>query len=115
MPRRIETSFDFETVKDGVMFYKQLNEKCRLRLCLSFSLLMSSMICIGLIQAVELTISVPEGSPEIDFALERLEQILDARQISMKISQERTVTSPCTAPKIRTRTVMMAFLCAKMA
>ena len=54
----------------------------------SFSLLLSSMICIGLTQAAELTVSVPKGSPEIDFALERLERTLTARQISLKVSQE---------------------------
>jgi hypothetical protein len=44
------------------------------------------MISVGTVRADTITVSVPERSPEIEFALERLGRVLADRQISMTVS-----------------------------
>lgn len=64
------------------MFNFFVKEKYRFHLIILFLLFMNTLL------AGQITVSVPEGSPEIDFALERLEQALAVQQISMKMTRE---------------------------
>ncbi len=65
---------------------------------LGFGLLLLLTLCVGSVPADTVTVSVPERSAEIDFALERLERVLVARQISLTVSsgaQGRHLGSLC--------------------
>jgi hypothetical protein len=72
---------------------------------LGFALLVLTLIPIGIAQADALTVSVLERSPEIDFALQRLERTLVARQMTLTVSPEPGGDVSLHCARISTRTV----------